>query len=199
MIFFWASSPWAQLSCTWCHWQLSNLQDMKDQEESIPFPAVRYGNALLKNCKLVPAGSILDHWEKAFHLRNKFDLKQKRVCDEAGELAIPGTSPASKSLWDKSFTFCMWLHVCTRRKAGLKLFPPTKSIFISWAWLQTVYQVLHLHYNSPSLFPEQKRMQWVELLILFIWQVAQLIWRGKRKKAATHASQTAHCFITHSL
>lgn len=51
---------------------------MKDQEESIPFPAVRHGKALLKNCKLVPTDSILEHWEKSFHLGNVFDLKQKK-------------------------------------------------------------------------------------------------------------------------
>lgn len=45
--------------------ELCNLQDVKDQEESIAFPAVRYGKGLLKNCKLVPIDSILEHWGKS--------------------------------------------------------------------------------------------------------------------------------------
>lgn len=50
---------------------------MKDQEESIPFPAVRYGKSFLKNCELVPIDNILEHWDKSLYLGNKFDLKQK--------------------------------------------------------------------------------------------------------------------------
>lgn len=75
-----------------------------------------------------------------------------------------------------------WPHVCLRMGVGLIFFPHEKH-----PWLHTVYQVLYCCYNSPTLFPEQKRMQWVELLThLLVWQGAQLVWWGKWEKTATH-------------
>lgn len=87
--------------------------------------------------------------------------------------------------------------------SGIRIVAPMKSILAARAWLPTVYQVFHLHYNSPSLFPEQKRMQWVELLIhLSIWQVAPLIWQGDEGRGSNalqgKASSVLLPFVTPS-
>jgi len=44
-----------------------DLQNIKDQEKNIPFPAVRSGKGFLKNYKLVLSNSILEQRDKSFH------------------------------------------------------------------------------------------------------------------------------------
>lgn len=76
MIFLWTSIPLGTALMQLVPLAVScDLQNIKDHEKNVLFPAVRSGKGFLKNYKLVLSDSNLEQWDKSFHLGNKFDLK----------------------------------------------------------------------------------------------------------------------------